>query len=178
MFIQPVKTLAACNEKSTFSNVFVPVIRWHSYLFSKLLNVDSYGFTGVKFNCSNCGKEGHRRNYCPEVEHELRDRRFRCRLCGEKGHNRRTCQRSQSHEKKTRIRSNHHCKICGQTGHNRRTCPQLAESESTTAVHPLQVKDMGTIALVSPESCRNLSTQKNDKHKHSLPLLWVKSRNR
>lgn len=84
----------------------------------------SISMKGVKFYCRNCGREGHRRNYCPEV-HKLIDKRFRCRLCGRKGHNRRTCPRSQSNDQKNSVPRNHHCKICGQSGHNSRTCPQL-----------------------------------------------------
>lgn len=84
-----------------------------------------YFFAGVKFYCRNCGREGHRRNYCPEVHDKLIDKRFRCRLCGRKGHNRRTCPRSQSNDQKNSVPRNHQCKICGQSGHNSRTCPQL-----------------------------------------------------
>ncbi|CAH1417143.1 unnamed protein product [Lactuca virosa] len=48
----------------------------------------SISMKGVDFYCKNCGRLGHRRHYCPEVDQT--DRRFRCRLCGEKGHNRRS----------------------------------------------------------------------------------------
>lgn len=84
----------------------------------------SLAMKGVKFYCSNCGREGHRRNYCPEVRDDQRDRRFRCRLCGEKGHNRRTCWKSKSNDQKRPASRNHHCRICGQSGHNSRTCAQ------------------------------------------------------
>ena len=79
---------------------------------------------GVKFYCRNCGREGHRRHYCPELSNSSMDRRFRCRLCGEKGHNRRTCWRSRASSARSMVSRHHHCRICGQTGHNRRTCPQ------------------------------------------------------
>ncbi|KAL0421164.1 UNVERIFIED_CONTAM: hypothetical protein Slati_3139300 [Sesamum latifolium] len=91
----------------------------------------SIAMRGIKFYCRNCGLEGHRRNYCPEIPDKVTDRRFRCRLCGEKGHNRRTCPRSKSNDRKDTIHRNHRCRICGQSGHNQRTCPQLAEVDST-----------------------------------------------
>ncbi|KAK6139297.1 hypothetical protein DH2020_026956 [Rehmannia glutinosa] len=94
----------------------------------------SIAMKGIKFYCRNCGGEGHRRNYCPEVKIKVIDRRFRCRLCGEKGHNRRTCPKSKPNVEKSIVHRNHHCKICGQSGHNRRTCPQLSKVESTVAV--------------------------------------------
>ncbi|KAL0385724.1 UNVERIFIED_CONTAM: hypothetical protein Sradi_2966700 [Sesamum radiatum] len=94
----------------------------------------SFAMRGIKFYCRNCGLEGHRRNYCPEIQDKVTDRRFRCRLCGEKGHNRRTCPRSKSNDRKDTIHRNHRCKICGQSGHNQRTCPQLAEVDSTVVV--------------------------------------------
>nr|DAD31174.1 TPA_asm: hypothetical protein HUJ06_010025 [Nelumbo nucifera] len=84
----------------------------------------SIAMKGVKFYCSNCGQEGHRRHYCPGLEDILAGRKFRCRLCGERGHNRRTCQKSRSDESKRRDQRRHCCKICSQSGHNRRTCPQ------------------------------------------------------
>ncbi|KAL0364060.1 UNVERIFIED_CONTAM: hypothetical protein Sangu_0503600 [Sesamum angustifolium] len=94
----------------------------------------SIAMRGIKFYCRNCGLEGHRRNYCPEIQDKLIDRRFRCRLCGEKGHNRRTCPRSKSNDRKDTIHRNHRCRICGQSGHNQRTCPQLAEVDSTVVL--------------------------------------------
>ncbi|XP_027153415.1 uncharacterized protein LOC113753459 isoform X2 [Coffea eugenioides] len=89
----------------------------------------SISMKGVKFYCQNCGREGHRRNYCPEVQNELRDGQFTCGLCGEKGHNRRTCRKSKSSERKRLVSKEHHCRICGQTGHNRRSCPQEKMAE-------------------------------------------------
>ncbi|KAL3511164.1 hypothetical protein ACH5RR_030565 [Cinchona calisaya] len=84
----------------------------------------SIAMKGVKFYCSNCGREGHRINYCPEIQNDLSNRQFTCRLCGEKGHNRRTCRKSKLNEPKRPVSEKQHCRICGQTGHNRRTCPQ------------------------------------------------------
>lgn len=85
---------------------------------------------GVKFYCGHCGREGHRKHYCPELKDSLIDRRFRCRLCGEKGHNRRTCRKSEtSNHNKGTITKQHRCKICHQSGHNRRTCPKLTGSK-------------------------------------------------
>ncbi len=80
---------------------------------------------GVKFYCRNCGREGHRRHYCPELKESLIGRQFKCRLCGEKGHNRRTCRKSRSSNHGNTVTRNHLCRICRQSGHNRRTCPQV-----------------------------------------------------
>ncbi|KAG6399973.1 hypothetical protein SASPL_141461 [Salvia splendens] len=93
----------------------------------------SIAMRGVKFFCRNCGHEGHRRHYCPELQGKVTDRRFRCRLCGEKGHNRRTCPKSKSGEKKIVVRRNHCCSVCGQRGHNRRTCPQVPRVEPASS---------------------------------------------
>ncbi|EYU28714.1 hypothetical protein ABFS82_12G106000 [Erythranthe guttata] len=96
----------------------------------------SISMKGIKFYCRNCGGEGHRINYCPEVEVNVGDRRFKCRLCGEKGHNRRTCPISKKpNEKRSVVRRTNHCKICGLTGHNRRTCPQLTQVQSAANVN-------------------------------------------
>lgn len=80
---------------------------------------------GIKFYCRNCGREGHRRYYCPELKDGLTDRRFKCRICGEKGHNRRTCPKSGLSNQKNTVRRHHLCKICHRRGHNRRTCPKI-----------------------------------------------------
>ncbi|GAB4839961.1 hypothetical protein Ancab_020671 [Ancistrocladus abbreviatus] len=79
----------------------------------------SIAMKGAKYFCRNCGREGHRRHYCPELKDRVR--RFRCRLCGGKGHNRRTCW-MRSNNSKQRIERQYHCRECGQYGHNRRTC--------------------------------------------------------
>ncbi|KAG5017330.1 hypothetical protein JHK82_022955 [Glycine max] len=84
----------------------------------------SMAMKGVKFYCQNCGREGHRRHYCPELNDSLVDRRFTCRLCGGKGHNRRTCRKLKISLSNGRTIKHHQCKICHQFGHNRRTCPQ------------------------------------------------------
>ncbi|KAF3431417.1 hypothetical protein FNV43_RR26148 [Rhamnella rubrinervis] len=86
----------------------------------------SIAMKGVRFYCRNCGREGHRRYYCPELKDSLTDRRFRCRICGEKGHNRRTCPKSRlMSNRKSTVRRHHLCKICYKRGHNRRTCPKI-----------------------------------------------------
>ncbi|GMY26060.1 DNA-binding protein HEXBP [Fagus crenata] len=85
----------------------------------------SISMKGVKFYCRNCGREGHRRHYCPELKESLIGRQFKCRLCGEKGHNRRTCRKSRSSNHGNTVTRNHLCRICRQSGHNRRTCPQV-----------------------------------------------------
>ncbi|KAF9625502.1 hypothetical protein IFM89_023438 [Coptis chinensis] len=95
----------------------------------------SISMKGVKFYCSNCGREGHRRNYCPELtKNSFVDRRFRCRLCGQRGHNRRTCHISRSSESKSRLTRHHHCRVCGGSGHNRRTCPQATEMKPSATL--------------------------------------------
>ncbi|XP_020876168.1 uncharacterized protein LOC9307998 isoform X2 [Arabidopsis lyrata subsp. lyrata] len=81
----------------------------------------SLSMKGVKFYCKNCGQEGHRRHYCPELGTNA-DRRFRCRGCGGKGHNRRTCPKSKSMVTKGISTRHHQCGICGESGHNSRTC--------------------------------------------------------
>ena len=93
------------------------LLYWHKSIFS----FDA----GVKFYCRNCGREGHRRHYCPELKDSLIGRQFICRLCGEKGHNRRTCQNSRSRNHGNAVTRNCLCRICRQSGHNRRTCPQV-----------------------------------------------------
>ncbi|XP_057950119.1 uncharacterized protein LOC131145075 [Malania oleifera] len=80
----------------------------------------SIAMKGVKFYCKNCGHEGHRRYYCPELK--LKDKRFRCSVCGGKGHNRRTCRKSRDTDGK--VSKHHRCRICGESGHNSRTCSQ------------------------------------------------------
>ncbi|KAB1207340.1 DNA-binding protein HEXBP [Morella rubra] len=85
----------------------------------------SIAMKGVKFYCKNCGREGHRRHYCPELKDSLIRRQFRCRLCGEKGHNRRSCRKSRSSNHGNSITRKHRCRQCSQSGHNRRTCPQV-----------------------------------------------------
>lgn len=79
---------------------------------------------GIRFYCSYCGREGHRRHYCPELRDSLIDRRFRCRVCGKKGHNRRTCNKPGWRYTKSPAAKSPHCRICSQSGHNRRTCPK------------------------------------------------------
>ncbi|XP_065861401.1 uncharacterized protein [Euphorbia lathyris] len=89
----------------------------------------SVAMKGVNFFCNHCGREGHRKHYCPEFKDDSLDRRFRCRLCGKKGHNRRTCPKSRMSSHKSTGRRRYHCKICHTRGHNRRTCPKLSGSE-------------------------------------------------
>ncbi|KAM4110091.1 hypothetical protein ACJW30_03G168300 [Castanea mollissima] len=93
----------------------------------------SIAMKGVKFYCRNCGREGHRRHYCPELKDSLIGRQFMCRLCGEKGHNRRTCQNSMSSNHGNAVTRNHLCRICRQSGHNRRTCPQVTGVKSSVS---------------------------------------------
>lgn len=83
----------------------------------------SIAMKGIKFYCRNCGREGHRRHYCPELKASLMNRQFICGACGEKGHNRRTCPMLIS--PKSTVRRPHRCRICDQRGHNRTTCPKV-----------------------------------------------------
>ncbi|CAH8285969.1 unnamed protein product [Eruca vesicaria subsp. sativa] len=90
----------------------------------------SLSMKGIKFYCKNCGQEGHRRHYCPELDSKA-DRRFRCRVCGGKGHNRRTCPKSKSMVTKGISTRYHRCGICGESGHNSRTCQKLTRVKTT-----------------------------------------------
>ncbi|MED6186850.1 hypothetical protein PIB30_070640 [Stylosanthes scabra] len=85
----------------------------------------SMSMKGVKFYCQHCGREGHRRHYCPELKDSSVDRRFTCKLCGEKGHNRRTCNKLKISHSNGRVIKHNRCKICRLYGHNQRTCPQV-----------------------------------------------------
>jgi hypothetical protein len=109
-------------------------VRWVIFMYSLVCvfisliseyQLCSLSETGVKFYCSNCGREGHRKHYCPELKDSLVDRRFKCRLCGKKGHNRRTCPKSRMSNHKGKVTWHHRCRICRQGGHNRRSCPQV-----------------------------------------------------
>lgn len=95
-------------------------------------------YAGVKFCCSNCGEEGHRRHYCSILRENSGPIRFRCSNCGGRGHNRRTCGRSKL-DTETQEKSHNvlrHCKLCGQSGHDRRTC---TEARYSSAESPLIV---------------------------------------
>lgn len=86
----------------------------------------------MKFYCSYCGEEGHRRHYCKALREISTEIRFRCSLCGVRGHNRSTCLKSTDtkHESSTHQSRRRHCSLCGQSGHYRRTCPQLIKMEA------------------------------------------------
>ncbi|GMH31154.1 hypothetical protein Nepgr_032997 [Nepenthes gracilis] len=96
----------------------------------------SIAMKGAKYYCQNCGREGHRRSYCPEMKNA--DRRFRCGLCGKRGHNRRTCYKSRAINSRRKIEGNYHCKVCGQFGHNRRTCSQRTDLPLNSADMKIQ----------------------------------------
>ncbi|XP_020597289.1 uncharacterized protein LOC110037056 [Phalaenopsis equestris] len=86
----------------------------------------SLAMKGVKFYCSHCGEEGHRRHYCQALRETSTKMSFRCSSCGERGHNRRTCERSTTTEMtRSRRRWPRRCKLCGRSGHHRSTCSQL-----------------------------------------------------
>ncbi|KAJ4780512.1 Zinc knuckle (CCHC-type) family protein [Rhynchospora pubera] len=80
----------------------------------------SLSMKGVKFFCSNCGEEGHRKFYCPLSKHKKSTVKFRCSLCGKRGHNRRSCSSKAEGEK-------FRCSHCGEEGHRRFYCPELRE---------------------------------------------------
>ncbi|XP_026419103.1 uncharacterized protein LOC113315004 isoform X1 [Papaver somniferum] len=106
----------------------------------------SIAMKGVRFYCSNCGREGHRRHYCPEL---IKDgsliRKFKCGLCGERGHNRKTCCKLRSSQIKTRsTKTRRNCRTCGRSGHNSRTCP-IANGVAET-VKPVVDSSIGLIS--------------------------------
>ncbi|MCL7047275.1 hypothetical protein MKW94_030303 [Papaver nudicaule] len=106
----------------------------------------STAMKGVRFYCSNCGREGHRQFYCPEL---IKDgsliRKFKCGLCGERGHNRKTCYKSRSSQTKTRsVKTRRNCRTCRQSGHNSRTCPNANGVEET--VKPVVESKVGLIS--------------------------------
>ncbi|GAB2220566.1 hypothetical protein Drorol1_Dr00008226 [Drosera rotundifolia] len=71
----------------------------------------------VKFYCQNCGQEGHRRNFCPQLEKVVSNR---CTICREEGHNKRVCPRLRPIQRTKQLSR---CKTCRQPGHSCRTCP-------------------------------------------------------
>ncbi|GAB2297250.1 hypothetical protein Dimus_031361 [Dionaea muscipula] len=71
----------------------------------------SVAMKGLKFHCRNCGREGHRRHFCPELKKAVRNR---CTMCRKEGHNKKTCPKLRS--------ATVSCKTCGQSGHSSRTC--------------------------------------------------------
>lgn len=103
------------------------------HLYNEFTYTTSFSASGVKFYCRNCGREGHRRHYCPELKDSLTDRQFRCRICGEKGHNRRTCPKTRLTSHKNTVRKHFLCRICHQRGHNRRTCPEVIDAKSSSS---------------------------------------------
>lgn len=101
---------------------------------------------GVKFSCRHCGKEGHRRHFCPKLGYVKKSRSYptrvyRCGLCQQVGHTRRHCPLKDSVQAsdptslirryKPRAkgvkRGTYKCGHCHQTGHSRRTCPKLVK---------------------------------------------------
>lgn len=121
--------LGNCCNKSPYGFF----LSFMNLLYDVLLNVSCIPedrplcSTGVKFYCSICGEEGHRRHYCSTLRENSTPIRFRCRKCGKLGHNRRTCGKSKSDRKPQEgsQSASRHCSLCGQNGHNRRTCTEL-----------------------------------------------------
>ncbi|CAI0386724.1 unnamed protein product [Linum tenue] len=100
----------------------------------------SISMQGIRFYCTNCGREGHRKHYCPELKNHLLDRRFRCRFCGEKGHNIRTCLKYRQTNRKITSRRDRLCRICRQSGHNQRTCSQVTGLISTNKSYKQKIR--------------------------------------
>ncbi|KAI0508111.1 hypothetical protein KFK09_014245 [Dendrobium nobile] len=114
----------------------------------------SMAMKGVKFYCSHCGEEGHRRHYCQVLRGASSEMRFRCSLCGARGHNLRTCGRSTMKKEQSRqskpckveegnsgkAKRSYSCKLCLGKGHNSRTCParKVTEETGTKVVMPEQ----------------------------------------
>ncbi|KAF3783040.1 hypothetical protein EJ110_NYTH32995 [Nymphaea thermarum] len=93
----------------------------------------SISMKGLKFYCRNCGKEGHRRHYCPERKAGSYDSRYKCSVCGGRGHNRKTCDKFKgSDETKKPEPMVHRCRICGEVGHNRRRCPKVTQQSGAS----------------------------------------------
>lgn len=115
--------------KMIFKFDHLHIHRFHPRSYRKFKLVSLLMHAGVRFYCQHCGREGHRKFYCPELKDSSRDLRFRCRLCGEKGHNKRTCPKSLWSNHNGRITRNNRCRICRERGHNSRTCPQATGSE-------------------------------------------------
>ncbi|XP_068668717.1 uncharacterized protein [Aristolochia californica] len=98
----------------------------------------SIAMKGVKFYCSNCGEEGHRRHYCPALKDKSGGSyKFKCRVCRERGHNRRTCPKLRSTDKKSIKKFKiHQCSVCGQSGHNSRTCSKRNVAKEGSRLNP------------------------------------------
>lgn len=109
---------------------------------------------GVKFSCKHCGREGHRRHFCPELGYVKKgprtaaERVYRCGLCRQLGHTRRQCPQrhrqgisggsgaeaevppeQEDEEKEQRRRGPYKCGHCHQLGHSRRTCLHLHQHQ-------------------------------------------------
>ena len=109
---------------------------------------------GVKFRCKQCGQEGHRRHFCPELGYvkKEKERVYRCGMCQQLGHTRRQCpqlhreeissgseaeageanppQRQEKEVQQQRRRGLYKCGHCHQPGHTRRTCPNLHQHKN------------------------------------------------
>lgn len=127
----------------------------------------------MKYYCTNCGREGHRRHYCPELQDTI-DRRFSCQLCGEKGHNRRSCSKSKSAESKTKVPRNNICSACGQSRHNRRTCP-LSTGQKAYVADTMKVVDSPKSRIYTCRMCLGKGHNKRTCPSRSNPLMIEKS---
>ncbi|KAI3720253.1 hypothetical protein L6452_21166 [Arctium lappa] len=121
----------------------------------------SISMKGVNFYCKNCGREGHRRHYCPELDQTSTDRQFRCRLCGEKGHNKRTCKKFGTNESESEGKKFKQpcCSICGKPGHNRRTClRQTTAAPATTTATETPAKKRAYSCRLCRKEGHNVKT--------------------
>ncbi|KAJ6812979.1 uncharacterized protein M6B38_146585 [Iris pallida] len=129
----------------------------------------SIAMKGVKFYCSYCGEEGHRRHYCPALLKTSGTLQLTCRLCGGRGHNRRTCGRLTTNgepERRNPSNTSRSCSVCGQSGHYCRTCPELTQKVGHPVVSqaPLISKDRKThlcsLCLVKGHNSRTCPNKK------------------
>ncbi|XP_078152397.1 zinc knuckle (CCHC-type) family protein isoform X2 [Carex rostrata] len=114
----------------------------------------SLSLKGVKFFCSNCGEEGHRKFYCPKLKRKKGAVKFSCSLCGKKGHNKRSCSRKTEGAK-------FRCSYCGEEGHRRFYCPELRKNLGV-----MQIKcGLCGIRGHNRRSCKNKSKEEGEKGK-------------
>ena len=128
----------------------------------------------MKFYCSDCGEEGHRKHYCPTLRKSSGELRLRCRSCGERGHNRRTCGELRSNEEAKRQKqssSSRHCSLCGQSGHNQRTCPELSKMQANNLDLKSQKTYSCSLCLVKGHNVRTCPNKRGTGDQWWL-IIW------